>query len=295
MKKILLLILSIAALVIIGCKHKNTDTPKVATKATQITPDTSAYVSLIGTVDTVIYTKNNSIYHPMGEGDEIDSVLYYLDTFSVAGNQFRIVYSYPKYDGIEAVLEQYKQNKWLVENVFYMNAHGQTILHNRDIDEDGFIDITVNIRFHNDVYLFNPINKEFYNNDSCVVYDEVYTLDKNRKVYCDIHEGKALCGDIYTKLFTLKNNTRIDLYKLELFNCPDTGYDFNLITKLVLSKMFKGHQGKFTQPSDSLIEIKATPLKKPIDIDKYDYDGSYKYFDHIDYWKSRYKKLLEYK
>lgn len=176
-------------------------------------------------------------------------------------------------------------DKWIYTgfDLSFPNLVGD-FYHSRDVNGDGFNDITQNENFVQAVYFFNPQTKTFldtlYDGDNNYINPEWDLIDTARKIFCDFQSLKGMCDDIHSTLYTYKGFKRYTLYDLELYNCTETDDNTDTITKLILSKCINGN-------SDSQQKIKETILSKPIIVD---YGSSY--FDYKNYWLARYKKLL---
>ncbi len=227
----------------------------------------------------------------------------YVDTFSVDGCKFRFVNPLTnvgkEYLDASVYLEKEIKNKWIF-NGFYLGQgnHIRGFQHSRDINHDGFVDITQNQKWKQQVYFFNPKNKNFdvdtTRDNENYINAEWELLDTARNIFCDFNDFKQMCNDIHSTLYTYNGFVKQDLYDLELYNCTKTDNDTHLVTKLIISKIFprKYYDPTIFFSKDSLIAIQEIKLSHPIDLDKnYDSPG---YFDYVKFWKERYKKLLSY-
>ncbi len=211
----------------------------------------------------------------------------YIDTFSVGTNKFRFVNPIATHQtgGNSITLQQFNNGKWTQTNlVLEDNIHGGNFFHTKDINGDGFIDITNATRFTEEVFFFNPKTKSFVDT---AAEDEINPdfelIDKEKNIYCDFQELKGMCGQIHSTLYTYKEFKKVNLYDLELYNCTETNNDTHLITKLILSKCENGSL-------DNLKKIKETVLKEPLNTE--DIDCNSGYFHYKKYWLEIYKKLL---
>lgn len=219
----------------------------------------------------------------------------YIDTFSVNGNKFRFVSPVASHrTGTNTLrLQQLINNQWYITNLeLNDNVHGGGYDHTKDINADGYNDITNDVRFTQEVYFFNPASKTFFNSSLTIINPDWTLLDTANKIFCDFQQFKGMEGEISSSLYTFRDFKRYELYHLELYN-GSNGDSANLITKLILSKCASGSP-------DSLIKIQVTNLDKPIDTEAYNDHGLYangtdRYFDYTRYWKQRFRKLLNYR
>lgn len=216
----------------------------------------------------------------------------YVDTFTVDGNKFRLISPFNSdcTGGNSIFLEKRENSFWINTKVeFNDNIHGGNLIRTMDINNDGYVDITNETRFTEDVYFYNPTIKSFSDAASDNINPEWNLLDSSKNVFCDFQEFKGMSGQIHSTLYTYNGFHKIELFDLELYN-PDTDNP-NLITKLILRTPATGSiKGR---------QIEVINLKKPIDTDGYDNNGKYpngsdSYFDFVSYWKNKYKKLLGY-
>lgn len=254
----------------------------------------------INKIDTIKYSNLHFWDTTM---DRFDSA--YIDTFSVGGNQFRFINpiaNKPQLD-IVVYLEKLVYDKWVYTGFTLgtMN-HVYEYEHSRDVNGDGFIDITQNYKWNQAVYFYDPQIKSYRTNSNWLIREEYYTnsawtlIDTPRKIFCDFFAGKEMCGDIHSTLYTYNGFQKEDLYDLELYNCTKTNNDTHLVTKLILNKCLRR---KYYDPAifssiDSLVEIKEIPLSKPLDLDK-DYDERHGYFNYVQFWKGHYRSLFGYR
>ena len=272
--------LSLLFLLIFSCKNVSSIKHKIATDTLQQSQkifDTTKWEA--NTVDTFNYSNLPYWNENM---DRFDSA--YVDTFTVGGCKFRLVNPFANKlepDDIVVYLEKLINDRWVLTNLsFTKELYGEDINHNTDINEDGFIDITRSNRFTMGVYFFNPKTKTFIDTllDGNYINTQRIMIDSSRKVFSDLQEGKGMCGQIHSTLYTFKGFQKYYLYDLELYNCSN---DPDTITKLILSKYINGLY-------DSTKRITETDLVKPI------VASDSGYFDYKKFWKERYKKLLGY-
>ena len=230
----------------------------------------------------------------------------YIDTFSVDNNNFRFVsptnntkVTSNAYSNV--YLEKYLNNKWIYTGFAFSGGnHIGNFHHSRDVNGDGFIDITQTQRFKQTVYFYNSKNKN-YDFDTTNEEKEDYInpewelIDTSKKIFCDFQGLKGMCGQIHSQLYTYNGTARQNLYDLELYNCTETNDDVHLVTKLVLTKVVerKYYDLREMDSKDSLIYPKDIQLNTPIDLDK-DYDSKVGYFDFVKFWKEHYRGLLGY-
>ncbi len=88
-------------------------------------------------------------------------------------------------------------------------AHGNYIWHfqhSEDVNGDGFIDITQNQKWNQEVYLFNPKNQRFAI-DQIQYRDYINAewdiIDTSRKIFCDFQGLSEKCVMKFIQLFTL--------------------------------------------------------------------------------------------
>ncbi len=220
----------------------------------------------------------------------------YIDTFSVGSNKFRFVNPIATHrtGGNSIYLQQLLNGKWVITNLTLEdNVHGGNFFY-EDINGDGYIDIVNWQRFTGLVYFYNPNINSFIDTPANEEVNQDWVLlDKAKNIYCDFQDFKQMCGQIHSKLYRYKGFERIDLFDLNLYNCTETNYKTNLITKLILSRCIGGD-------TDSTVVVEETKLNKPIDIDNYGDGGKYpngtdSYFDYKKYWLNRYKELINIK
>ncbi len=227
----------------------------------------------------------------------------YIDTFTVDNCNFRFINPVADRNDLDIIiyLEKLIDNKWFYTGftVGFMN-HVDDYHHNRDVNGDGFVDITQDERFVQAVYFYDPKTKTYPNTtdlhdpETNYINPDWELIDTARKIFCDFQDFKQLCHNIHSILYTYDGFGRHNLYDLELYNCTDTGTGTHFITKLILSKITerKYYDFRMMDGRDSLIDSKDIPLQTPIDLDK-NYDNN-DYFDYVSFWKERYKKLLGY-
>ncbi len=158
--------------------------------------------------------------------DRYDSA--YLDTFSVNGYQFRFVNPITNVSkGLSAdiivYLEKQIQDKWVFTGLILgPGNHFGDFFHSKDVNGDGFIDITQNERFVQAVYFYNPEIANFYEDstsDDNYINPHWILIDTARKVFCDFQDLKQMCSQIHSTLYTFKGFKKYSLYDLELYNC----------------------------------------------------------------------------
>lgn len=203
------------------------------------------------------------------------SYVYY---FSVAKNKFRVVHlqsdSFPQV----ATVQKFVTNKW--ENrIEFHNGNKLDNFYFKDVNNDGVIDIVRKTYFDSEIYLFKPSINNFVDSVCGNLNYDVYLIDTLHNIYCDFQSYRQNCGNIFSTLYTFKNYTKYYLYNLELDNCDDE--EHLKITKLILSKCINGNL-------ENLKEIKTYKLRKPLNVDQYNY------FDNKKFWKGKYKQLLGY-
>lgn len=210
----------------------------------------------------------------------------YIDTFSIAGNHFRLVDEDSTYSG---VVQKSVGNKW--EDVFEVVLANHNAYSLKDVNLDGYLDFLHSWNWFDEVYFFDTVKQSFVDTVLANVEPEYTILDSSKRIFCDFHEGKRLCGHIGSTLYTFRGFKKFNLYDLKLYNCDslkDDGKNADFITKFILSKCING-------TSDSLKKVSEIVLKKPIDIYGDDYgiypNGTDTYFDYVAYWKTKYKQL----
>jgi hypothetical protein len=154
------------------------------------------------------------------------------------------------------------------------------------VNGDGYNDIALTIRYHQEAFLFNPGTKTFMDTPSCTLYPNWTLLDSEHRIFCDLREGKMMRGDLNSTLYTFNGFEKRILYRLYLNNEADP----DMVTHLELYQCMDGDEYKCR-------EITTEKLKRPIDLNAMDSNGHYatgtdEYFDYRIYWKQRYKQLL---
>lgn len=186
----------------------------------------------------------------------------YLDTFSIMGNQFRIVHNDTAYDGS---VETYKNGKWsinlLFENLGNHNKYDRT----KDVNLDGYKDLIWFKKWETEIYLFNPKLKCF--EDSSFVHPKIWkVIDEDKKIFCDFWEHWYV-EESYSELYTFKDGKLKVLFHLKYISDEPKG---TKIKKVILYKI-----------SDSAKDSKV----KEIDVNAEE-------FDYLSFWKSNYRQLL---
>jgi len=106
--------------------------------------------------------------------------------------------------------------------------HVGNYYHNRDVNGDGFIDITQDERFVQAVYFYDSKTKTFpgttdpHNPETNIINPDWELIDTARNIFCDFQELKQMCGQIHSQLYTYKGKVKQTLYDLEFYNCTDT-------------------------------------------------------------------------
>lgn len=257
---------------------KNNVEPQIQTLKTQVE-------SNITKIDTALYSQLSywdSTMERYGTS--------YIDTFTEGGVKFRFVQLENDSDVNSATLERYTNGHWIERIEFDKENHTGDFDHSKDINRDGYNDITRILRYTSEVYFFDTIKKDFIDSATAELNDGIFLLDSNRNIFCDFQEFKQLCGNISSSLYTFKNNKRYNIFKLKLSNCDDENRIF--INKIILNKCLSGDL-------ESLEPIETIRLKKSINLEDYKpiklANGEESYFDYITYWQDRYKQLLGYK
>jgi hypothetical protein len=276
MKRILFSFLFVTFL--FACKDK----VKIAQNNNEIISiDSSKYintVSLTTYLDTIDYSKCQVSYKGKLDSFETDVPAFYIDTFSLNNQKFRLIYKMLDSNN-DATLEIFTNGQWFRRIEFYkFNGSGE-ITHNIDVNNDGFIDILRDARFFKQIYLYNPAISNYIDKTCGDLNNDVYLIDSFHNIYCDFQEYRQHCNTIFSSLYTFKNYRKVDLFKLDLNNCENG--DYSKIKKMVLSKCINGD-------IDAYEELKIIKLQKPLDPDEE------KYFDNKSFWKKEYKRLLGY-
>lgn len=235
------------------------------------------------TIDTFAYSNLPYWDSTMNRVDDA-----YIDTFSVAGNRFRLInpFSNKSELDINVYLEKLIKDKWIFTGftINFGNGIGNNYNHSKDINGDGFNDITENVKFVQSVYYFNPQTMNYLDTISKEYINPEWTLlDTATKLFCDFRDLKQMCGEIHSTLYTFKGFNKYNLYDLELYNCTEKDDNTDTITKLILRKCINGNL-------DSTIAVSETIPPHPIVAA---YDSTY--FDYKNYWQDKYKALLNYR
>jgi hypothetical protein len=231
---------------------------------------------LVGQIDTSVY-----IGYPYWDSAMERFGPPYIDTFIEDGIQFRIVHIKNERRYINtATLERLANGKWIKKLEFEPLNHEGPFDRSRDINGDGFNDITHELRFTSEVYFFDPGKKDFIDSSTAEINNGIFLIDTVRNIYCDFQEYKGICGQISSSLYTFRGFRLYKLFELEFSNCDEGKEDS--VTKLVLKKCINGS-------SESLQKVKETILKTPLDA--YNVDET---FDYKTYWEKTYKNLLGY-
>jgi hypothetical protein len=212
----------------------------------------------------------------------------YIDTFSIAGNRFRVVHELSDSFPETATIEKLVGNKWLKRIEFYKQNHFYGFHYNEDVNNDGYNDIVRESRFDSEVYFFNPSIKNFIDSVGAEINYEIHLIDTANKIFCDFQERKGGAGDITSTLYTFKSFHKYDLFQLQLYNGDSNDDSNSIITKLILNKCINGNP-------DLLKQIEVIKLDKPINTEVSDENGNQAYFDNKQFWFKRYKKLLSLK
>jgi len=232
--------------------HANDTSAKSIQQAIADTPrlqiDTATYASLPYWNDTIAH--NGS--------------LGYIDTFSIAGNRFRIIHQQELFDGIVEVWRNgywYKHIEW--ENLGNHNDYYR----DKDLDGDGYNDLIFYWKWFGEVRFFEKATGRFTDTVCCYVSYTWELLDTARNIYYEVLEGRFQ-QPVTSTLFTFKGHKRSDLFKLQLLFNKDE--DELIIRRQILTNA----------TGVKLSEIKPAKAVSVMN------------FDHEQYWKSRYKKLL---
>jgi hypothetical protein len=175
-------------------------------------------------------------------------------------------------------LQKLVHKKWQNRLAFYKYNHYYGIKL-KDVNNDGYIDILRKSRWFDEIYLYKPTINNFVDSVCGELFSNSYLIDTLHNIYCDFFEGKLLCYNINSTLYTYRDFHKYSLYKLDLYNCESEMHE--KVTKLIISKAINGND-------DNLYKIKTINLKKAIFI------SDKKYFDYIKFWRKRYRKLLGY-
>jgi len=201
----------------------------------------------------------------------------YIDTFSVGGVQFRFVHinDRRKRNNV-ATLERLTGGKWIKGITFMPMNHQGDFSHSMDVNNDGFIDITHELRFTSEVYFFDPVEKDFLPASDDQLNGDITLIDRKRNIFCDFQAFKGMCGQITSNLYTYNGFKQKVLFTMHFVNCEAERYAYD-ITSISIR-----------HPKGNV--VKVIKLKSPFDA--FDID---KGFDYKGYWKKNYKRLLGYK
>ena len=302
-----LLMLLVILFLSFACKQKKTEKSLVKNKI-----DTPVLNNINSFNQESILQKRDSIYKVISN-TIIDTCEYknlpiwdssidrygeaYIDTFSENGNKFRLISPIKTFftGGNSIFLEQKKVGHWVNTQMDLSdNNRGGGLHRDRDINNDGFKDITNNENFSQDVYFYNPKTRSFKNTPYKDINADWELIDTSKNIFCDFQQLKGMSGQIHSTLYTYRKFEKIIFFDLELYNSD--GDNADLITKLILRKC---KSGTTDIENSGEKEIEVVKLKKPINIEGYDDHGIYpngtdRYFDYVGYWKEKYKKLLGY-
>ncbi len=171
----------------------------------------------------------------------------YIDTFSVDGNRFRFINPFADKEQLDIIvyLEKFVNANWVFTGftVGTMNHIGD-YHHSRDVNGDGFIDITQDEQFVQAVYFYDPVKGTYpgttepHDPETNFISPVWELIDTARKIFCDFQELKLMCGQIHSLLYTYKGTIRQNLYDLELYNCDNFSKvkDYSPITKLIIKQ-----------------------------------------------------------
>lgn len=213
----------------------------------------------------------------------------YIDTFTVGGNQFRIVDTYGDDTTISDYvrLQQNIKGEWhLQKNVYYPFLYGSGgAIYLEDINYDGYKDLCQYIRFNSDVTFYNSIMKKF--NDSVDIIVKEFPskiIDKELNLFCDFSFRKGFRGDITSTLFSIENYKRKDFFNIE-FDGPATKEDSFLLDTVI--NVFYLYKFKNTEnyTRDSIGTFKIKPIYDKFKIEEL--------FDYVGFWKKNYKRILQ--
>jgi len=200
----------------------------------------------------------------------------YIDTFSVSGVGFRFVHVDNRRKGLNRVtLERLTDGKWIRGVTFEPMRLQHDLHHSVDVNNDGFIDITRELRFTSEVYFFDPVAKDFLPASDDQLNADITLIDRKGNIFCDFQAYKGMCGQITSDLYTYKGFEKKVLFTMHFDNC-ERGVDIDSITRINIK-----------QPGDSIVSV--IKLKKPVS--EFDID---KAFAYKAYWRQHYKKLLGY-
>lgn len=200
----------------------------------------------------------------------------YIDTFSVAGVRFRFVHINDKRKRNNvATLERLTGGKWVKGITFMPMNHQGDFSHSMDVNNDGFIDITHELRFTSEVYFFDPAEKDFLPASDEQLNTDITLIDRKRNIFCDFQAFKGMCGQVTSDLYTYKGFEKKILLTMHFNNCEVERYAYD-ITSISIR-----------HPKGSV--VKVIKLKKPFDAFDIEQTFSYK-----EYWRRNYKTLLGY-
>jgi len=202
-----------------------------------------------------------------------NDTINYVDTFSVDGRQFRVVYSYDdSTDNTDNTkLEQLSGSEWQHMLTFFTSMHsGYT--RTSDVNGDGYPDFLERWHYGSNAHFYLPAKKTFGTAVSFELMDW-QLIDTARNIYCQNfnikgHQEKSM-------LYTFDGVKPVILYTMEFEDDTAAGNP-HVYKSMSLYKTVPGYK-------DSSILVNTTQIKPEDETDEFEYD---------DYWRRNYKELL---
>lgn len=260
----------------------------------KITFNYEAYIK--SRLDTLKTNNHHYIQDTISSKDKTDTTTYhlpyrdtsmeafgadYIDTFTEAGIPFRIIHinNERKRDNT-ATVEKLTNGNWIMGLTFTPQNHEGDFHHNTDVNNDGYIDITHELRFTSEAFLFDVSKQDFQSESNVELNYDILLIDSIKSIFCDYQEYKGMCGQVTSTLYTFNGLNKKDLYQMTFYNC-DSIAGSDSITKIIIQRQDINSDGKI---------VEEIQLKQPVEISELE-----SVFDYRSYWRKNYKRLLGYK